>query len=52
VNRIAAKLAEHEQPLPADVEAAWAQWSASIQKVDARTTALLRDCFKTIAHNV
>jgi len=46
VKRLKAKMAEHEQPLPADVEAAWEQWSKSIQKVDARGMALLRAAFE------
>jgi hypothetical protein len=46
VKRLAEKMAEHEQPLPADVEAAWAEWSRSIQKVDARGMALLRAAFE------
>jgi hypothetical protein len=37
--------AKHETPLPADVEAAWAQWSAGVGKVDARVMALLRAAF-------
>jgi hypothetical protein len=37
---------KHEQPLPADVEAAWTQWIAGIQKVDARGMALLRAAFE------
>ncbi len=32
--------------LPADVEAAWAAWSRSIQRVDARTMTLLRAAFE------
>jgi len=36
----------HETPLPADLEAAWTQWSAGIQKVDARGMALLRAAFE------
>jgi hypothetical protein len=39
-------IAKTEQPLPADVEAAWKQWSAAIQKVDARGMALLRAAFE------
>jgi hypothetical protein len=38
--------ARHEQPLPADLEAAWKVWSASIQKVDERGMALLRAAFE------
>ena len=36
----------HETPLPADVEAAWAAWSAGVGKVDARGMALLRAAFE------
>lgn len=32
--------------LPADIEAAWAQWSAGIQKVDERGMTLLRAAFE------
>ena len=32
--------------LPADLEAAWAEWSRSIQKVDERTMSLLRAAFE------
>lgn len=39
-------LASHETPLPADVEAAWAAWSAGVGKVDARVMALLRAAFE------
>ena len=38
--------AKHEQPLPADIEAAWAEWSRGIGKVDARGMALLRAAFE------
>jgi len=38
--------APHEQPLPADLELAWAEWSRGIQKVDARGMALLRAAFE------
>ena len=43
---IAETVAKHEQPLPADLEAAWQQWSSAIQKVDARGMALLRAAFE------
>jgi hypothetical protein len=50
-NQIAARIvkesiAKHEQPLPADLEAAWEEWSRSITKVDARGMALLRAAFE------
>lgn len=32
--------------LPADLEAAWSQWSASIQNVDERGMTLLRAAFE------
>jgi hypothetical protein len=43
---VAQTLAKHEQPLPADVEAAWAEWSAGIAKVDKRTMTLLKAAFE------
>jgi len=39
-------IARTEKPLPADVEAAWAEWSRGVQKVDARGMALLRAAFE------
>jgi hypothetical protein len=38
--------ARHSEPLPADVEAAWAAWSAGVGKVDERGMALLRAAFE------
>ena len=38
--------ARHSGPLPSGVEAAWKAWSAGVQKVDARTMALLRAAFE------
>jgi hypothetical protein len=38
-------VASHSEPLPADLEAAWKQWSASIQGVDERGIILLRAAF-------
>jgi len=38
--------AAHEGQLPADMEAAWAQWSAGVGKVDERGKALLRAAFE------
>ena len=35
-----------EQPLPPDVEAAWAEWAKGVQKVDERGMALLRAAFE------
>lgn len=51
VNEMAARIvrqatAEHEQPLPHDLEAAWRQWSTGIQKVDERGMTLLRAAFE------
>jgi len=37
---------KHEQPLPADLEEAWAEWSKGLQKVDERAMALLRAAFE------
>jgi hypothetical protein len=38
--------ARHSEALPADLEAAWAKWSAGAGRVDARTMALLRAAFE------
>jgi hypothetical protein len=37
---------KHSDTLPADLEAAWAVWSAGVGKVDARGMALLRAAFE------
>lgn len=39
-------IAKHSDPLPADLEAAWAAWSAGVGNVDARGMALLRAAFE------
>jgi hypothetical protein len=45
--RIVAKATgKYETPLPADIEAAWEEWSRGIGKVDARGMALLRAAFE------
>jgi hypothetical protein len=36
----------HSESLPADLEAAWEQWSRGVGKVDARGMALLRAAFE------
>ena len=36
----------HSEPLPADLEAAWQQWSKGSQKVAARGLILLRAAFE------
>ena len=46
VRVVASTTAKHEQPLPADLEAAWKQWSAGVGNVDARAMALLRAAFE------
>jgi hypothetical protein len=46
VKALEAFVARHEQPLPADLEAAWEQWIAGIQKVDTRAKTLLRAAFE------
>jgi hypothetical protein len=46
VRSLSEATAKHEQPLPADVEAAWAEWSRGVGKVDARGMALLRAAFE------
>ena len=38
--------AAHEGELPADLEAAWAEWSKGVKKVDERGMALLRAAFE------
>ena len=38
--------APHEEPLPADLEAAWEKWSSQIQQVDRRGMELLRAAFE------
>lgn len=43
---VAESTSKHEKPLPADLEAAWAEWSRGVQKVDARGMALLRAAFE------
>ena len=43
---VAHTVASHSDPLPADLEAAWEQWSKGIAKVDARGMALLRAAFE------
>lgn len=35
-----------DTPLPADLEAAWAEWSKGIKKVDERGMELLRAAFE------
>ena len=37
--RVVRESTAKEEPLPADVEAAWEQWSAGVGRVDARTMA-------------
>lgn len=44
--RIVGEAMAGSEPLPADVEAAWAEWSACIQNVDQRTMTLLRAAFE------
>jgi hypothetical protein len=36
----------YENPLPADLEAAWKEWSAGVGKIDNRGLALLRAAFE------
>lgn len=48
-NQNAARIVAESTPadaLPADIEAAWAQWSAGVQKVDERGMTLLRAAFE------
>jgi len=39
-------IAKHEKPLPADLEAAWTEWSRAIKNVDTRGMTLLRAAFE------
>jgi hypothetical protein len=43
---VAQTAAKHEKPLPADLEAAWAEWSRAIKNVDTRGMTLLRAAFE------
>jgi hypothetical protein len=38
--------AKHEEPLPADMEEAWAKWSAGVGDADSRMMSLLRAAFE------
>ena len=45
--RIVRETTRHaEQPLPAGLEAAWAEWSKAIKGLDERTMTLLRAAFE------
>ena len=44
--RIVAESTRNDTALPADLEAAWAEWSAGVQKVDQRGMTLLRAAFE------
>ncbi len=44
--RIVAESTTSSQAAPADLEAAWAEWSSHIQKVDERGMSLLRAAFE------
>jgi hypothetical protein len=46
VARVVRETTAQADELPAEVEAAWAAWSARIQKCDARTMTLLRAAFE------
>jgi hypothetical protein len=39
-------IAKHSEKLPADLDAAWAAWSAGVGHVDARTMLLLKAAFE------
>jgi hypothetical protein len=43
---VASTTAKSEKPLPSDLQAAWAEWSRGIGKVDARGMLLLRAAFE------
>lgn len=44
--RIVRESTSKEEPLPADVEAAWERWSAGVGRIDDRAAALLRAAFE------
>lgn len=44
--RIARLAAGEDEPLPAEIEAAWEAWIGSIQGVDERAKTLLRAAFE------
>ena len=44
--RIVGETTGEEKPLPADLEAAWAEWSKAIKGVDERGWTLLRAAFE------
>jgi hypothetical protein len=44
--RIVGESAGPAQPVTGDVEAAWAEWSRQIQKVDERALSLLKAAFE------
>jgi hypothetical protein len=46
VNAAKELISRHEKPLPADLEAAWAEWSRAIKNVDTRGMTLLRAAFE------
>jgi len=43
---VAETISKHEQPLPHDLESAWAVWSKCIARVDERGMTLLRAAFE------
>jgi hypothetical protein len=44
--RIVRESTAGDKPLPADAEAAWAEWSAHLQNVDQRGMTLLKAAFE------
>jgi hypothetical protein len=44
--RIVRESTAGDKPLPADVEAAWVEWSAHLQNVDQRGMTLLKAAFE------
>lgn len=44
--RIVREATDQGNPLPPDLEAAWAEWIKGIQKVDERARTLLRAAFE------
>jgi hypothetical protein len=43
---VVARSTGRQDELPADLEAAWAEWSKRLQRVDERTLTLLRAAFE------
>lgn len=46
VARVIRETVKADDPVPADAEAAWRDWSSRLQRVDERTMTLLRTAFE------